>query len=172
MGQPLHTRPFRLRQIPHAGFSPEKLKFLASNTHHYYEAWVSDRLSKQQRSGSGNWVTAIREADAGPVRSVKEASKALASYSNKHADQLLEANERYWPSRVKQMDELVPIDARLLDPPKPPEGWDQLNTLTTNALHVTAKVSKGFLDYAYRDAITQSRPRDPDSGWGGLTDLD
>jgi hypothetical protein len=172
MGQPLHTRPFRLRQIPEAGFSPEKLKTLATNYHHYYEAWVSDRLSKQQRSGSGNWVEAIRDADPGEIRSVKEASKALSAYSHKHADQLLEVNERYWPRKVKQMAEIIPIDARLLDPPKPPDGWEKLNTLTANALHVTAKVSKGFLAFAYRDAITQTRPRNPDSGWGGLTDLD
>jgi len=172
MGQPLHTRPFRMRQIPQAGFSPAKLTHLASNYHHYYEAWVSDRLAKQQRSGSGNWVSAIRDADAGPIRSAKEASKALAAYSNKHADQILEASERYWPGRVKRTDEIVPIDARLLDPPKPPAGWDTLNTLTANALHVTAKVSKGFLAFAYKDAISQTRPRSPDSGWGGLGDLD
>ncbi len=172
MGQPLHTRPFRLRQLPAAGFIPEKLANLARNYHHYYEAWVSDRLSKQQRSGSGNWVTAIRDADVSEIRSVKEASKALSAYSNKHADPLLEANERYWPRKVKETESVVPIDSRLLDPPKPPAGWEQMNLLTANAMHVTAKVSKGFLAFAYRDAITQTRPRNPDSGWGGLTDLD
>ncbi len=172
MGQPLHTRPFRMRQILGVGLNLDKLKNLSSNYHHYYEAWVSDRLAKQQRSGSGNWVGAIREADAGNIHSVKEATKALSAYSHKHADQLLEASEGYWPSKVKRTDAIAPIDPRLLAPPKPPAGWETLDKLTTNALHVTAKVSKGFLAFAYRDAITQSRPRSPDSGWGGLSDLD
>ncbi len=172
LGQPLHTRPFRLRQILGVGFSLPKLKILAGNYHHYYEAWVSNRLSKQQKAGAGNWVMAIREADPAKVHTAKDAAKALAAYSNKHADRLLEVSESYWPSRVKRTDAIAPIDFRLLDPPTPPRGWETLDKVTTNALHVTAKVSKGFLAFAYSDAIAPSRPKTPDSGWGGLDNLD
>lgn len=172
MGQPLHTRAFFPRQLAQAGFNPETLRTRAANTHHYYEAWVAHQLAKQQRSGAGNWVQAIREADVGTIRSVKDATKALATYSYKNSSALLEANLAYWPKRVTRSEAIGPIDSRLLDPPKPPEGWEKLNRLTANALHVTAKVAKGFLAYAYRDAIAQPRPRDPDAGWGGLTDLD
>lgn len=172
MGQPLHTRPFRTRQLLGTGLNATKVSILAANYHHYYEAWVADRLEKQQRSGSGNLVKAIRDADAGTIASVKDASKALSAYSHKNAGRLLDASEAYWPRKVKQTESIVPIDARLLDPPQPPQGWDTLNQLTENALHVTAKVAKGFLAFAHRDAIRQTRPRSPDSGWGGLTDLD
>lgn len=172
VGQPLHSRPFRWRQLLTVRFDMEKLKTLSTNHHHYYEAWVADRLAKQQRSGAGNWVGAIRDSDEGDVKSVKDATKALSAYARKHANDLMAASDSYWPRKVKRTDEIVPIDMRLLDPPQPPAGWKTLDRITTNALHVTAKVSKGFLAFAYRDAVTQTRTKSPDAGWGGLTDLD
>lgn len=172
MGQPLHTKPFRLREVMHTGLKPEALKILATNYHHYFEAWVADRLTKQQRSGEGNWVRAIRDADAAKVTDVAHAGKALAAYSYKHADPLLKASEAYWPRKVKRTDAIAPIDPRLLDPPSPPEGWETLNRLTENALHVTSKVAKGFLAFAHQDAIAPAKPSNPDAGWGGLSDLD
>lgn len=172
MGQPLHARPFLMRQLPAAGFSVTKLKVRSTNYQNYYEAWVDEQLAKQQRAGSGPWLTAIRDANEGPIRSVKDACKALSVYSHQSADQLLKANDQYWPTKVKRMDAIIPIDQRLLDPPQPPEGIATLEAITEKALHVTAKVSKGFLDYAYRDAIRAPRQNDPDAGWGGLGDLD
>ena len=172
VGQPLHSRPFRMRQLLGVGFNLDKLKTLSTNYHYYYEAWVSDRLAKQQRSGSGNWGSAIREADEGKVKSVKDATKALSAYARQHADELLAVSESYWPNKVKRTDAIAPIDPRLLAPPQPPAGWKTLDRLTENALHVTAKVTKGFLAFAYRDAVTQTQPKSPDAGWGGLRDLD
>lgn len=161
-GDPLNTHGFRWNALLEARGDFNRVRTQALNLHHYYDAYVSYHLRKQEAKGGGEWVQRIQEATAADVFDAKAAAEALAMFVNEDSEELLVACEHFWPRKIRSMKAIQPIRDAFLDPPEPPPSYGTLMALTGLDLHVTGKMVRGLMAKARRDIQVQSRPPEDD----------